>query len=243
MSVMNQEEMYIDLRELFLYLKKRLWLIVIVTVASLLAGFFASKVIISPKYTASTRIFVLNRSNESAVVYSDIQISSQFIYDYKELITGRNVTSEVISRLRLNMSDEALKRKITVTAPANTRILQIDVEDTDPERAARIANTVWEVAAEQIEDIMDADAVRVVYSAEAPTEPSSPKIKKNALLCAFGGAVLVIGVLTVLFITDDTVRTEEDVERYLSLPLLGVVPVAKGIESGAEKGRGFHVSK
>lgn len=221
------DEDELDLRALFFFLKRKLWLIAMVTVIFAVAGLAFSKLFITPMYEASTRIYVLNKSNETTIAYSDLQIASQFVTDYQELITGRNVTGIVISKMGLDMTDEQLKKKIDVTSPTNTRIIHITVENKDPEKAAEIANCVREVATEQIQSIMDVEAVHLVYAAEVPQRASSPSIVKYTALGGVLGLFIILAILIVKHLSDCTIRSEEDVERYLSLGVLGSVPVFK----------------
>lgn len=225
----QNKELEIDLLELFYYLKKRIIVIIAVCLVCAVVGFLGTKQFITPEYTTNTRMYVLNRSNENNVVTSDFQIATYVMNDYKALITGKNVTKEVINRLGLNMTPETLSGKIQVTSPENTRVLQINITDTDPQTAADIANTVREVAATQIKQIMDVDAVQMVYEAEVPQYPSGPNTMKNTALAGFLGLVIAVGVYTVIFLLDDTIRTEEDVTRYLGLGTLGVLPVSMEI--------------
>lgn len=227
----QNEAMEIDLLELLHYLKKRIVIILIACLVCTVAGFLGTKLFITPEYTTHTRMYVLNRSNENNVVTSDFQIATYVMNDYKALITGQNVTKEVIRRLDLDMEPEVLSAKIQVTSPENTRVLQINITDTDPQKAADIANTVREVASVQIKQIMDVDAVQMVYAAEVPQAPSGPHATKNAVLAGVLGLALAIGVFVVIFLVDDTIRTEEDVTRYLGLSTLGVIPVS--VEMGA----------
>lgn len=221
------ENIEIDLIELVFYLKKRIVIIAAAVLAAIAVGFVMTQFFIAPEYTASTRMYVLNRSSETSVVYSDFQTSTQMLNDYKVLITGENVTDEVIRKLGLSMSSGQLAKAISVTAPDNTRVVQISVVDTDPQRAADIANTVYEIASKQIREFMEADAVSLVYAAKVPKSPSSPSLIRNVLIAAVLGFVAAVGVLTVIYILDDTIRTEEDVERYLGLGTLGVIPVSQ----------------
>lgn len=222
----RNEEMELDLLELFYYLKKRIIVIAAALLVFAVIGFVGTKVFITPEYTTNTRMYVLNRSNENNVVTSDFQIASYVMSDYKALITGQNVTKEVIKKLNLDMTPAALSKMIQVTSPDNTRVLQINITHTDPRKAADIANTVREVASAQIKDIMDVDAVKLVYEAEVPEFPSGPNATRNGVIAAVLGLVLAVGVYTVIFILDDTIRTEEDVTRYLGLGTLGVIPVS-----------------
>ena len=231
----QNEEQGLDLLGLALYLKKKVMLIGIVAAVCAVLGMLGTALFIAPKYTASTRIYVLNRQNEDKVVTSDYQIANYMISDYTVLITGRNVTKEVISELDLDLTTKELSEMIEVSAPDETRILQISVTDTDPQRAADIANSVREIASKQIKEIMEVDAVNLVYTAETPGKPSGPSLIKNTLIVMLLGVAAVVGVLSVIFIMDDTIHTEEDVERYLGLGTLGVIPVSAELSSGQEK--------
>lgn len=231
----RKEEFELDLLGFFYYLKKRLHIIAIAMLISVLIGLVFTVFIIPTKYTASTRIYVLNRSDESSVVYSDIQLSSQLLNDYKVLITGRNVTQKVISDLGLTMSTADLAKMISVTAPDNTRVIQISVEDTDPERAANIANAVCTTASQQIQAIMAVDAVKNVYEAIVPTKPSSPNIPVCVFLTFLLGTLGTVAVLFAIYVLDDTIRSEEDVERYLGLSTIGVIPVSAELGNAGKK--------
>ena len=223
----DQKEMDIDLLDLFRYLKKRIPVLLAVFLVSAVVGFVGTKLFIPSKYTAATRVYVLNRSNETAVLSSDFSMSNYMVTDYQVLITGRNVTKEVVEQLDLNMTHEELAKMIRVTAPENTRVLQISVTDTAAQRAADIANRVRDVAVDQIKQIMDVDAVNLVYAAEIPEEPTSPSITKNTLIVALAGLTVAAGVYMVAFLLDDTIRTEEDVQRYLGFSTVGVIPLSE----------------
>lgn len=221
----------IDLMELFRYLKKKIRVIAGATVICALLGLLYGTVILKPQYTASTRVYMLNRTNENNIVYADIQTSTYMLFDYKVLITGQNVTREVIRDLELNMTDAQLANCIEVSAETNTRILQIDVTYRDPQLAADIANRVRETAAEQIQEVMEVDAVKTVYEAEAPKAPVGQNVRGCVLLGAILG-MLACGILyTVRFILDDTIRTEQDVERYLNLSVLAMIPESEELQT------------
>jgi capsular polysaccharide biosynthesis protein len=230
----HNEELEIDLLQLFYYLKKRILIIIAACLVFAVAGFVGTKMFITPTYTTNTRMYVLNRSNENMVVYSDYQISTQMLSDYKVLITGRNVTQEVVESLGLDMDGVELAKKISVTAPEGTRFVQISVTDTDPVRAAQIANAVRRIASVQIRELMDVDAVNLVYEAEVPGKPSAPNVTQYTLMAAVIGLIVVLVALTVVYVLDDTIRTEEDVARYLNLSVMGVIPMDAALESKNE---------
>lgn len=221
------DEIELDIIELLNFLKKKLIIILAITLLCASIGFLATKFFMEPEYTASTRMYVQNRTSDTDVLYSDFQSSSQILNDYTVLMTGRNVTEEVVSRLNLPMSYGQVARMIQISTPSGTRVLQINITDTDPQRAADIANAVREVAADQIQSIMDVNAVKTVYPATAPGGPSGPDVFGNTTKAAFVGLVISVVIFVIIFLLDDTIRTEEDVEHYLGLSVLGVIPATE----------------
>ena len=236
-AMKNQSEIEIDLLDLGRFLTKKLWIIVAVAVLFAAIGTWYTACMMEDRYTADTQMYILKQSASSStgsLSYSDFQISDKVMQDYMVLITAKNVMVETIERLGLDMTWKELSNKISVSAIGTSRVLQIVVVDTDPQRAADIANCVREVAGRQIKNIMDVDAVNLVYEAEAPTSKSGPSVNRNATLAALVGLLICVTVFTVIYILDDTIRTEEDVERHLGLGVLGVIPASDEIANMAE---------
>ncbi len=229
----KQNEIEIDLIDLLFYLQKKLWVVIaaFVLFAALGAGFTAF--FAEDEYTAKTRMYVLNRTHESGAQASDYSVSNYMIEDYKVLITGENVSKEVIKTLNLDMSVKDLAAKISVEAINDSRVLQIKVLDSNPQRAADIANCVRQISGEQMKEIMDLEAVNLVYEAEVPKEKSGPSMTRNTAIAAAIGLVVSIAVLVIIYVLDDTIRTEEDVERRMGLYVLGVIPMSEELEAMA----------
>ena len=137
-------------------------------------------------------------------------------------------------RARLTVRDVEKKGGVL---DMDTRIISITVTDTDPVRAMEIANAVREAASEHILNVMDIQAVNVVETANLPTYASGPNTARNILLGGMLGAALVMGILVVRFLLDDTVKTTEDVERYLGLSVLAVIPLNEGEADGKRRRR------
>ncbi|MCW8645392.1 Wzz/FepE/Etk N-terminal domain-containing protein [Streptococcus macedonicus] len=211
-----------------LYLLRKLWsrkffiifiALVVGTVALLGSVFF-----LKPKYTSTTRIYVVSRSSDGSLTNQDLQAGSYLVNDYKEVITSNEVLSSVISQENLSLSTSELSNMISVNIPTDTRVISISVEDTDAKEASDIANTIREVAAEKIKSVTKVDDVTTLEAAEVASKPSSPNIKRNAALGVLvGGFLAIVGIL-VLEVLDDRVRRPEDVEEVLGMTLLGVVP-------------------
>ena len=159
---------------------------------------------------------------------------------YKELIKSLPVMEKVVAQLNLDISPERLANKITVNSPADTRIIEISVSDTDPYRANAMANAVRIAASAQISQVMDIEAINIVQKASYPDHPSSPSAMKNTMMGCILGAMLTIAVLIMLYLLDDTVKTPEDVEKVLGMSVLGSIPVLKDEEKKKRKiGKGF----
>ena len=122
-----------------------------------------------------------------------------------------------------------------VTTPDGTRILTITVTDTDPVRAMDTANAIREVASVHITNVMDIEAVNVVETANMPTAQAGPNTLRNTLIGALLGVFAVAAVLIVRFLMDDTIKTSEDVEKYLQLSVLSVIPLNEGEPDSSQK--------
>ena len=124
---------------------------------------------------------------------------------------------------------------ISVNIQNDTRIISITVTDTSPTRAQDIANAVRVAASSHIYDVMDIEAVNVVDYANLPEKPSSPKTKRNIIIGALLGFILAIGIITVVYILDDTIKTPDDIEKYLGLSVLGSIPYDENEDTSKKK--------
>ena len=211
-----------------LYLLRKLWskkfFIVFVGLLVGTIALLGSVFFIKPKYTSTTRIYVVSRSSDTSLTNQDLQAGSYLVNDYKEVITSSEVLSSVIDQEKLSMSTGELSKEIAVTIPTDTRVISISVTDTDGQRACDLANTVRQVAAEKIKAVTKVDDVTTLESATKPSHPSSPNVKKNAVIGALAGVFLAIVGILVAEVLDDRVRRPEDIEETLGMTLLGVIP-------------------
>lgn len=205
-----------------------------------IGAFIACKVVIPPTYTATTRVYVLNQSSGNNISYTDFQSASQMAKDYEVLITGKNVTSEVIRELSLQLTDTQLAKTVSVSVVNDSRIVEISVKNTDPVLAAQIANSIRQVASEQIVRITEVDAVNLIYEASVPESPSSPHVAKSVLLATILGFFGAMIMLFIAFVADDTIKNEDDVERYLQLSTIGVIPDIKQTQKNSNRNGGHH---
>ena len=239
----NNEEIEIDLWEVLILLISRAWIIALVGIMTALIGFVISAFFIAPTFQSTTKIYILNKQQENTVTYSDVQLGTQLTKDYAQLITSRMVLEKVIEDLKLTevyeeISYEGMLGKVEVTTPTDTRILAITVTDTDPVLAMEIANSIREVAAVHIKNVMDIEAVNMVETANLPMKKAGPSVTKWTLLGGCIGAFLVIAGVLLFFFMDDTIKSSDDVEKYLGLSTLALIPLdtqAAAAKSGKKK--------
>ncbi len=217
----------VDLWEIINALLGKFWLILTGGLLAAAVGFAVSAFALTPIYESTTKIYILNKSESATVTYSDVQMGTQLTKDYAELINSRYVLEEVIAKLSLPETEyEDLLDHVSVHTPADTRIVSITVTDTSPQQAMNIANCIREVAGEHIQNVMDIDAVNVVEEANMPTEKAGPSVPKWTLFGGILGILLVCVGILVHYLMDDTIKTSEDVEKYLGLSTLALIPVA-----------------
>ena len=229
-------EVEINLAELIPYLFHWFWLIAIVGLLTAAIGFAISAFVLTPKYQSTTKVYILNKSNDKdTVTVSDTQLATYLTKDFKELIKSRTVLETVVNECNLKETAEALNGKISVGNTQDTRIISISVKDENPERAQYIANAVREVAAIHLREVMDLEAVNVVEEANLPKQPVEPSKRKFTLIGFLIGAVITIAILIIRYYLDDSIKTSEDVERYLGMTTLATIPMFDGTESDKKK--------
>ena len=222
----ENKEIGIDVVQLFKILWKKKIAIILTAIVAALLAFGVSSFVLTPEYSSTTRIYVVNRnqSENAGLTNQDLQAGTYLVKDYKEIILSQDVLEKVISNLKLEKTVKALSKKIQVTVPVDTRIVSIVVKDDQPEEASRIANALREVAAEKIIKVTRVSDVTTLEEARPALTPSSPNIRRNTLLAFLaGGAVMVILIL-LLELLDDRVKRPEDVEEVMQVALLGIIP-------------------
>ena len=233
----HNDEIEIDLLEVIHILFSRCWIILGVGLIAAIVCFIISKFVLTPTYVSTTKIYILNKSDNATVTYSDVQMGTQLTKDYAELINSRYVLEKVIVNLSLNdMEYGDLLSKVSVNTPTDTRIVSITVEHTDPVQAMKIADGIREVAGEHIQNVMDIDAVNVVEPANLPTEKAGPSVTKWTLFGGIAGVLLVCVIILILYLLDDSIKSSDDVEKYLGLSTLALIPIAID-EDSVKKGK------
>ena len=226
MENMHDDEMEIDLREIFYALKKRIFMILAV---GLLCGCLScvyTKFFMTPVYTSTSSMLLLTKETTLSSL-ADLQMGSQLTKDYTVLTTSREVLQKVIENQELNISYKALKSCITLDNPTDTRILNVSVTYPDAEKAKAIVDELANVASSYIGDKMEVIPPKIIEDGEIPTVQTSPSMSKNTMLGLVAGLILSAGIVVVITIMNDSIKTEDDIEKYLGISTLAVVPDRK----------------
>ena len=216
----------IDLLELGRLIWRNIWIVLIGIVAGAALAFLVTKIFITPKYQATSTIYILSKTT-SITSLADLQIGSQLAGDFEIIATTRELIDKVIKGEQLDKTYEELKKEIKVTNPNNTHMLRIAVTDADPEMAARISNALADELREEISEVMNTDRPSTVEKAVVPKNPSSPSVKRNVALGALVLAVIAILIIVIKYLSDDTIKDEDDVRKYLELDTLASFPLLK----------------
>ncbi len=219
----NEGEIQLNIFEILYILKKRILILIFAAIVGF--GVFGtySYFILQPQYTSTAMLYVFSKET-TLTSLADLQIGSQLTKDYKIIISSRPVLLKVIATLNLDITYKELKKKLTVENPADTRILLLSIVDGDPEMSKKIVDAVAETASAYIGDLMEMVPPKIIEDGEIPQNKTSPHTKKNAALGAALGIMLVVAVTVIQNILDDSIKTEDDVAKYLDVPVLAVLP-------------------
>ena len=224
----------IDLLELFSYFMTK-WPVVLagLLIGALIAGVYTF-FLIKPKYTATSKVYMVSSSSDSVVDLTDLNIGTNLSSDYAELLKVRPILEEIIKEKDLDYTYEQISSMITLTPITDTRILEIKVESTVPKEAKIIANALAVKAESEIPRLMDTAKPNIAEYAIIPKQKSSPSLTRNTLVGGLLGLLIVLGFYTTRFVMNDTVKTAEDVEKLMGVMPLTVIPESKIEEAAAE---------
>jgi len=216
----------ISLQELFSILRKSLWRILALTIVAALISFAVSTFLIKPTYQAGTQILVTPKKQENDVIdASQVQSSVTLVNTYRVIIKSPAILEKVQAEVK-NAPDSisALNNMITVESEQNSQVINVSVQNTDAALASNVANSVAKVFSEDITNLMNVDNVKVLSVSGIPTTPVSPNILLNTAIAAVVGFLLGVGLAFLREVLDRRIRTEEQVQQILDLPVLGSIP-------------------
>jgi len=213
----------IDLNELFIFVKNKIGLLITITASICILGCVYGLFIQKPMYQSYTTVILSSNESSSAISQSDVALNKNLVTTYAEIVKSRRVLDQVIDELSLNIKYEVLAGKISVSAVNNTEIIKITVNDADGVAAKNIANITADIFTEEIANLYNMDNVNILDEAIVSEEPYNINVVKQIIIYFMIGFVLAAGILFVIYYFDRTIKSVEQVEQKIKLPILGSV--------------------
>lgn len=222
------EEITLDLRDFFNILRKRVKLIVGITVLCTIVSGILSFFVIKPTYQAKTSI-VIGKTDSGATAdknqynYNDVMMFQKLVKTYAEIGKSTAVAENASARVK-DVTADKIQKMVTVTPQADTQIIEFKIENNDPKQAYIIINAVSEAFIQEAKRIYPSGNIQVMDNAKTPEKPIKPKKALNVAIAFFIGLMASVGLAFVLEYMDKTIKTEDDISRYLDLPVIGIIP-------------------
>lgn len=223
-----------DLKELFFVFLGEIKIIFLSAVIMAMTVFVFNKFVLTPQYSSTSQLYILPKS-ASLTSVADLQIGTNLTQDYMVIVKGRSVVEGVIKNMNLKETYESLRSRVSVQNPIDTRILNITITHPDPELAKEIADEFASVAAKYISEKMDQEPPNIIEKGVVSKKPVGPRTKRNTLFGFLAGFVLMGGFVMVIHLLDDTLKNEDEIEKYLDLNTLASIPASISVNRSAKE--------
>lgn len=228
----------IDIKDLLLYFVKKIPIIIVVSLIVMLLGMLYSLLFKKPLYYGDVTVILVqednNYSGNGSITQNDLAIAQKLVTTYSEIVRSKRVLNRVIEELDLNYTYEQLKSNVTVSSVKDTEIIKIAVSDENNRQAVNIANKISSVFQDEVTEIYNLENISVIDKAEIQTSPYNIHTLRDTVLFFAVGLVLAVGIIFVVYYFDTSIKSVEEVEKRLEVPVIGTIPLSK---SGKEKRR------
>lgn len=216
------DEVQIDLSELFKLIKKHLRLIIIfMLVGIILVGSYTT-FMVDKKYSSQGTVLLKSDVVDGAVDSRQLVSNNSMIANYIKLLQGNNIQDKIAKNL--DISKGIVRSSLQISNTEDTQIIEITATTTDAGLSKRIVDETIKVFTETVKEMLDVSNIIIVDNAEINAYPVSPSLQKNMFLGAVGGIVIALGYILLTYLLDSKIKTPEVAEQVLDLPVLGMVP-------------------
>lgn len=241
----EEKEMEIDLLSLFFYLIQK-WKILLL--GAIIGGILAEGMTLlkTPMYQSTSTLYMLSKTT-SITSMADLQLGSELSSDFTIIASSKPVVDAVVESLKedknITLTRGQIQNMLSVANKEDTRMLSITVTSDDPELSYEVADAVTTAAVAQMAAITQTDPPTIVEHPEVASDAMDNGMRKNLAVGILAGLVLVAAIYVILYMMNDRIQTEEDIQTYLDATVLGVIPVDKELayyskqEEKNEKGR------
>lgn len=240
LEVKAEDVVELDMKELLYVLYQKLFIILLVgalaATAITLIGLFG----VTPIYTSTTRLYVINRQDDTKTTYSDLQTGAQLTQDFMIILKSRPILEKVIYQSGEELSLTEFSAMIAVSNPEGTRVLEVSVTDYDPQRAKNLADAIAIVASKELVHTMVVEKINIVEYGNLPIKPEGLNVVRSLISGAVFGIAIASAVILIKHFTNDKIRGAEDVERWLLTSTLALIPIEGEC---TKQERGYRVAK
>lgn len=223
-----RDEIEIDIRGLIMAILNKFVIIMIIAVIAAGVAYGYSRYFVTPKYMSTTKLYIFSKQDpeQKIMTTSDLAFATYLANDYCALIKSEPVLQEVSEQLGLKTTVAELSSMIDVEVEEETRVMEVSVVSTSPKLSKKIADKVVEVVNDKTREVMDGiEAVKTIGEAKVPTAPCSPNVRRNTLLGFILGFGLAAAFVGIRFILDDSIKTSDDIEKWLGVSVLASIPL------------------
>ncbi|WP_147566378.1 YveK family protein [Clostridium tyrobutyricum] len=222
---MENEEMTLDLQDFFYIIKKRLKLIVLITLACAVITGLVSVFLIKPTYEASSSIIVGKPTNNIKTDNNDVMMYQNLVKTYAQIAQSDSVAKATLNKLNENITLDQFQKMVSVTPQEGTQILTIKADSKYPNEAAKVVDTMASSFISESKKVFPTGGdIQIMDRAQIPNKPVKPKKTLNVAIAFFLGLIVSVGISFLLEYQDNTIKTEDDIDRYLELPVIGIIP-------------------
>lgn len=223
-EITKQDEVEIDLKEIITLIIQNALVIILASLCIAIILYTNGKSKSSTTYTSTTKMYILTRNVLDDTVNGDSQFVTSVLQDYQALVTSEEILEEVNRKLELGSSYQALASQIFANVPADGKMVSLTVMDVNPITSMKIANTLRDVMAQYLKNTMNIKLFDVVEEAMVGTPTTVDKAKRNAVLGGFVMACLLMGIIAMRYLIDDSIKSPEEIETKLGLSVLSTIP-------------------
>ncbi len=225
------KEQDIKLRDFITVIKKKWWIIVLITAVVTGGMWAATKYIMVPKYQGVTKLFIGKQMNEAGVgyTYNDLTLYEKLLKSFAEAINTEDLISSALKNTSYDISEAEVLANLEVNTLADTQILQLYYTDEDPLRCKRILDIITDEFIKKAKDMVPNVNVQVLQSVKIPKYPISPNMKENLILAFLLGLIISFLIIFIFVLMDSTYKDKEQLEESLDIPVLGEIPISKNI--------------
>lgn len=216
-------ESTLDLSKIFGILRKNLKLLIILPIICLLISVLLTFLFLDDKYQASTQVLVNQKESDSQMMAQEVQSNIQLVNTYSEIVKSPRILDEVSKELNRQYSSSEITSMLTVTNQADSQVLNVSVDSKSGSDSEKIANKIAKVFSNEVPDIMSVDNVSILSKAEGTATKVAPKPLVNLVIGLIVGLILALLVIFIKEMIDKRIKTEEDVENELDIPVLGSI--------------------